>query len=112
MKLITNKELADEMGCSSETVCTRARLVQVKPTFASYNGHRWSREQADLLILKWSKHTQQNAKQSLKTVGTRSGNIVSEKAQGDRRDGQRAGNRAGHQSADGKRQSATKRAGR
>ena len=112
MKLLTHKDIADEMGCCVATVKIRARIVKVLPTFQGNCAHRWSREQADLLILKWSKHTQQNAKQSPKAVGTRPRNFVPEKVKGNRRDGQRAGNRAGHQSADGKRQPATQRAGR
>lgn len=106
MTLVTNQELADEMRCSVDTLAIRKKLLKLKATFDGYHGHRWSRPDADNFILRWSTYSQKNVKQSSKTVGARTGNAVLKKAKGNRRDGQRAGNRAGHQSADGKRQPA------
>jgi len=96
MTMLTNKDLAAEMGCTIETLTMRRQLLKILPTFCGYNGQRWSRADADKFILQWSTFTQKNVTQSSSTMGARTRNAVPQKAQGNRRDGQRAGNRASH----------------
>lgn len=111
MILFINKEVADELRCSVETLLARMRLVNFSPTFGGHNYHRWSRADVDEFIKLWSEYTKKYVKQSPQTLGARTRNAVPEKAKGNRRDGQRAGNRASHKSADGKRVAAPQRAG-
>ena len=111
MILFINKEVADELRCSVETLLARMRLVNFSPTFGGHNYHRWSRADVDEFIKRWSEHTKKNAIATPSSVGARTRNSVPKKTQGNRRDGQRAGNRAVHRAADGKRVAATERAG-
>lgn len=111
LTMLTNKDLADELGCSTVTLKRRRFKLGLKPTFFNGCKHRWSRSDADRFILRWSTFTKKNVKQPSQTVGAGTGNSLLEKAKGNRRHGQRAGNRAVHRAADGKRVAASQRIG-
>jgi hypothetical protein len=90
VNLLINQEVADEMRCCVDTMLARSRRVKVLPTFAGHSGHRWSREDADELIKRWSTYSQKHGLNKSKG-GT--GKSLPSKTQATRRARDGAGNR-------------------
>ena len=67
--MLTNKDVASEMGCNRDTLRSRCKLTKTKPTFSGYSGHRWTRKQADLLFQRWSDYTQKKYVTPSKALG-------------------------------------------
>jgi hypothetical protein len=68
--MITNKELAAEMGVCVDTLAMRRKLLKLTPTFFRHSKHRWSRRDADNFIQRWSEYSRggfQTGKRRLKS---------------------------------------------